>query len=476
MKKSLLLVIIMLLFSSLFGWQRCTICSTEVSKQKRTLADTPVSGEAAQQEEKSVFQTFDADEYLDFVASVNSSESPSAATPLEDLQQRCRAPHPHVVAENPYVVQPVPTTSFKAFRDKRDYNIEYSEDIPGERAPNYVYSGDVLFRTSMLTRGDSILLENPTLRVTPISQPESVFVETAFRRQYVNFKSGQVAAALSLFDRRDAHFPRFTKDYRTSISFEGQHTVHTFTMDFPDKSVPYRDHICRWLSQLVTESYVGDPDQVDSVAYHTSRHQHPGRWRYQSASVTAARLGQFSSTRYFTFKKMQYGGPFDAYTYLISVYDWRLCLRNDRFLTYQQYLFDFDGGAHGGYFSSLRSYDFVHQEEIDSNYLFLPECMDSVKGLLLEAASCNEVLLEKENIQTQEQLFKSFERSAGISRAATIAKMRLPSLGLSETGVVFSYPPYALGAYSSGNFHFVIPYGRLLPYLTPKAKWCLNLR
>lgn len=47
--------------------------------------------------------------------------------------------------------------------------------------------------------------------------------------------------------------------------------------------------------------------------------------------------------------------------------------------------------------------------------------------------------------------------------------------GLSENGVVFSFQPYEISCFAAGTFHFTIPYERLKPYLTDRAKWCINM-
>jgi hypothetical protein len=56
-----------------------------------------------------------------------------------------------------------------------------------------------------------------------------------------------------------------------------------------------------------------------------------------------------------------------------------------------------------------------------------------------------------------------------------IGGFTLPDPGLSENGIVFSFQPYAISCFAAGTFHFTIPYKRVLPYLTERARWCLNM-
>lgn len=49
-------------------------------------------------------------------------------------------------------------------------------------------------------------------------------------------------------------------------------------------------------------------------------------------------------------------------------------------------------------------------------------------------------------------------------------KFELPEAAFTEEGMVFSFQPYEIDCWAAGTYHFVVPYNKLMPYLTPGAK------
>ena len=49
-------------------------------------------------------------------------------------------------------------------------------------------------------------------------------------------------------------------------------------------------------------------------------------------------------------------------------------------------------------------------------------------------------------------------------------KFELPDGALTNDGVVFSFQPYEIDCWAAGAYHFIVPYKKLQPYLTPKVK------
>jgi hypothetical protein len=143
-------------------------------------------------------------------------------------------------------------------------------------------------------------------------------------------------------------------------------------------------------------------------------------------------------------------------------------VQNNRFVTYQQCTHDYYGGIHGFYTQRLISFDHVHQQEVDFNYLFLPQCKQKLLEILLEVA---------------ESYPKCKRRGVYIEGAVCVSdedgnptgELRFPQPGLSEKGVVFSFQPYEIDCFAGGAFHITIPYDKVKPFLTPRGKWCLGL-
>ena len=45
-------------------------------------------------------------------------------------------------------------------------------------------------------------------------------------------------------------------------------------------------------------------------------------------------------------------------------------------------------------------------------------------------------------------------------------KFELPDGSLTDSGVVFSFQPYEIDCWAAGAYHFIVPYKKLLPYMT----------
>lgn len=77
------------------------------------------------------------------------------------------------------------------------------------------------------------------------------------------------------------------------------------------------------------------------------------------------------------------------------------------------------------------------------------------------------------NASTADEVKELFERnSIGMALGYEV----LPTPGLTDRGVTFSFQPYALSCFAAGCFHFTVPYEDLRPYMTAKAKRLLNMK
>lgn len=49
-------------------------------------------------------------------------------------------------------------------------------------------------------------------------------------------------------------------------------------------------------------------------------------------------------------------------------------------------------------------------------------------------------------------------------------KFDLPEGALTESGIIYSFQPYEIDCWAAGVYHFVVPYSRIMPYFTARAK------
>ena len=200
--------------------------------------------------------------------------------------------------------------------------------------------------------------------------------------------------------------PSFSRS-ETEIDADSGYYYYSLKVDYPKASVPHAKAIRRWVVNMIQKENGGgkrENDNHDIMAF--------------------------------------------SELYLPAI------VYNSRFVTYRKFTNDYRGGAHGMYTESLVSFDHVHRQVIDYDYLFKPGSQNEVMTILIEEA--------KKTPQYSEW-------------HPDLEGITLPCPGLSEEGVVFSFQPYAISCFAAGVFHFTIPYERLAPLLTDRAKWCLRI-
>ena len=139
-----------------------------------------------------------------------------------------------------------------------------------------------------------------------------------------------------------------------------------------------------------------------------------------------------------------------------------------RFVTFTKYSMKYEGGLHGNYSERFISYDYVHKREIDYDYLFREGSKAEVVKILLDEVEKSPRYKDWNPDVKSEVIVED-------SKGHTTGEFKLPQPGLMKEGVVFSFQPYSISCFAAGVFHFTIPYERLTPFLSERAKWCLNV-
>ena len=262
-------------------------------------------------------------------------------------------------------------------------------------------------------------------------------------------------------------FYRYAKkrhaDYLESVHY-------TFCVDFPKKAIKNDNIIRQWLVEKIIGSFSNRVDiPVYNAIYIGYSKKEYDDLRYKGDVYDDKQIEQGVSSLYFAIKKGEYGTNEEDYpSVLYSELNLQARLYNQRYVTYQMLTDEYNGGAHGYYTEKLISYDHVHHQEINIDYLFKPNCMDKILGILLDEARKTPNYIEwNPNIADAAIVKGEDEKPTG--------EIDLPQPGLSENGMVFSYQPYEISCFAAGTFHFTIPYERLVPYLTERAKWCLKI-
>ena len=163
-------------------------------------------------------------------------------------------------------------------------------------------------------------------------------------------------------------------------------------------------------------------------------------------------------------------GMGDGISGQLRLYELRLpvAVYTGRFVTYTKYSMKYEGGLHGNYSERHVSYDYVHKQEINYDYLFREGSMADVVNILLDEVEKSPRYKDWNPDVKSVVIIKD-------SKGHPTGEFKLPQPGLLKEGMVFSFQPYSISCFAAGVFHFTIPYERLAPYLTERAKWCLKL-
>lgn len=225
----------------------------------------------------------------------------------------------------------------------------------------------------------------------------------------------------------------------------------SFSVDFPESSVPYANEIRWWLGKKAIDTLASDES-------------------YQRKIINDNQLEKYVSGLYFSSKKGEYCklGKDHPVTEFFEL-NLQSVKYSSRYVTYQELTHEYGGGAHGYYTERFISYDYVHKREIDYDYLFREGSKADVANILFEEAEKTSKYKDWHPGLRSEIIVKD-------SKGHPTGNFKLPQPGLSKKGVVFSFQPYSISCFAAGVFHFTIPYERLTPYLTERAKWCLKLK
>ena len=296
---------------------------------------------------------------------------------------------------------------------------------------------------------EKVWIEDPTLRVDSFASgcKDKLYISVVDKSMLIDFSNKHSVRRLKSLAKELPSFTRFRKD---TLATYGHSVLFSLTADYPQKNVPHAKEISRWLVDDITSTLL-----VNEKKYKGDLYNHQ-------------QIIDFVTDSYFHNVNMDYGPGKEGYPFSISnIMDLRAKVMNERFVTYQRYTNDYEGGAHGYYTEKLISYDHVHKQEIDFDYLFKAGSKKELLKILLEVAKDHHQY-DDYNADIEEFAYIT---DNDLNRTG---ELRFPQPGLSEKGIVFSFQPYDISCFAEGTFHYTIPYEKVLHLLTPKGKWCVG--
>ena len=367
--------------------------------------------------------------------------------------------------EQTFVEVPIPAC-VKRLLDYADW---WADTICVVDGTAYYWAYEDYGRCNVIFNKDKVLLAAPILCIDSFAPgcDTKFYVSNAGKSVLVDFSDKKTLERLNSLSRLLPSFTRYRKD---SIAGFGRTAFYSFAVDFPNTSIPHSNSIRKWLVKVVERSQSLDEDIPGVSSLYIGYSKRPyGGWTYSGNISDNRQVARFATNLYFAIKKGEYGTNQKDYpSTLFADLNLQAMVYNKRYVTYQEYTHDYNGGAHGFYTERLVSYDHVYQQEIDYDYLFKPDCKDEVLTILLDEAKKTPQYKEWEpNIM----YYVKNQDEDGIGKG----ELKLPTPGLSEDGVVFSFQPYSISCFAAGPFHFTIPYSRVKQCLTTRGKWCVGL-
>lgn len=333
----------------------------------------------------------------------------------------------------------------------------------------YYYASEDFGIMRVIYHNDKLLIADPALMVDSFASGcrDKFYVSVVDKSRVIDFSNMQSLKGISSISQQ---LPAFTRYKNDSVADFGHTVFYSLSVDFPKESVPHADEIRKWLVDLMVDSQTLDADvpEGNDLLIGYKKRQNGGR-KYKGDIYDHNQIAKFISGIYFAIKKGECGTNDENYpSYLFSMLNLEARVQNDRYVSYQQCTHDYNGGIHGYYTERLISYDHVHQQEIDFDYLFNPQCRQQLLDILLEVAK-NHPKYKRWGANITERVCLTDEKGN------PTGEWRFPQPGLSDEGVVFSFQPYEINCFAAGTYHFTIPYNKVENFLAPKGKWCIGM-
>lgn len=368
-----------------------------------------------------------------------------------------------------WVCPPIPKFLEKYF-GKTDV---YADTICVADGKAYYFGYDEHYRTNVIYTLDEVLCEEPSLTYDTLnsSSKTKFIVSTAHHSITVDFSDRKSIAHLADLMPEFGTTKRFCKDYH----HDKLNALYHFEIDFPKQNNSLNDNIYKWLIWIVNESLDYGANTTSPNRLHESFKKikyNAQEYRGDIRNVTA--LGRYASNAYFEHIRKYCDTDFpEGFPIAHSNLSLRLVSTNGKYYSYQKCTYDYAGGIHGYPTQEIRSFAPQQNEEIDWDYLFVDCSSEYILALFYKTVLADKKYQRWSDVRTVKEIKEIFERN---SENMAYGNDLLPTPGLTDKGVTFSFQPYYLSCFAAGCFHFTIPYEDLKPYMTTKAKKLLNLK
>lgn len=353
---------------------------------------------------------------------------------------------------------------------------------------SFGYSGDVSmwdgWYFDTVPVGDDFMLT-----CDPVG-PSSLRLSLVTRDIVVDFRSKNACSEIINFLNPIAGFKRFKKKYEITIDSVmdekygelKSYGSFSFGADYADSSIKNSDKLNRMVCNLACSSGNLKIEVPPLTAWYIG--YNPAK---QSSKQYLDAPDMLSLSDYLKDKTVEEWKKVDDLPYIgqmAAEIDIRTHIVNPRFATFSVHTYDREGTGHGMYTQSFCSFEIKNGKELDNNDIFKKNSIENVKNLLYEEMAAdshylawNKYIKSAEDVRTAIEGWRSPDEALDgteFEESDKDSEFILPQGALTNTGVVFSFQPYEIDCWAAGAFHFIIPYRKLMPYLTPKAKALLG--
>lgn len=281
-------------------------------------------------------------------------------------------------------------------------------------------------------------------------------------------------------------FARFRKRYEQCldsvvdeeygvIKYMGEFSFET---DYPDSCNENAEKINRFICELTLNSEIENANVSGLSALYAGFKQTKYYRRVYSGNTNDIRnLSDFLAHR--TFENWIRGGDFgigsSAATLAIRPH-----IANDRYVTFSKYEYEREGVGHGMYTETFHSFDMKNGIKLTNSDIFNSQFLDKVKMRLFEVMAKDPKYLawhgDEVSAKDIERMIEAWQSPSPVLVGTEWEEPErdfifdLPEGALTESGVIFSFQPYEIDCWAAGAYHFIVPYEKLIPYLTDRVK------
>lgn len=345
---------------------------------------------------------------------------------------------------------------------------------------SFGYSGDISMWEGWYY--DTVCVGDDRMLIYDSVGPSTLKLSLVTKNLIVDLGDSEASTKIRDFMQPINNFRRFQKNYEQCLDSVTDEEYGTwkymgnfsFTVDYPDSSMENAGKINRFICELTGISELEKakvPELSASFAgFKQTKNYRPA---YTSNANEMQSLSDFLAHR--TFENWIRGGELDMGSSGATLAI-KPCIANERFITFSVYEYDRVGTGHGMYTETFHTFDILNEKELINKDIFKSQYLDKVKTRLFEvmandphyrawngdSISASDIQSRIEGWQSPDQISKGTENRT--------SNFELPDGALTSNGVVFSFQPYEIDCWAAGAYHFIVPYKKLLPFMTQKAQ------